>query len=232
MNERPLPGRVEAVMDALRRNNWDRNAAASELQEPPGTIRRLLIHARKDGYTIEPDPKLSEVARKRWESRRQDGICRNDDNSITSLRQEPGNTEDFSETHVGVSQAEIDDVHERFGGRIEIQLARGNFPAARKLIDQAEAEAAGLNDEMEPFGDIPLVSIMELRVANTLEEATDAVWIKDLLNINVAKLTETVKHFGAESLNKLVRAIITTAMKRDTARTLAENQLRQLKGKQ
>lgn len=213
---KPLPGRIEAAVKALRENQWDRNKAAFAMHINKPELERLIIAARQAGHVVRPDAHETAEAKRQRESRMAGKVGLH---LLTHERKEPDNVT----TNISVSMEEIDEAHERYGGKINIQIARKNWSAARKLIDLAELDEAGKLDELDPFEEIPLAEITDLRTANCLEEKHDAIWIKDLLKVGSEKMLAT-SNFSYKALDSLLKGIIHKAKQRDDLRALAEMQ--------
>ena len=95
---------------------------------------------------------------------------------------------------------------ENYSRAIQIHLSQGNYAAARSVVRRAEVELEGGNDGVK-LSERPLCDLLPIRLANALEKSFNAVYVADLVRVNVDEML-VVPNIGFKSVNEILQALI------------------------
>lgn len=94
-----------------------------------------------------------------------------------------------------------------FAGRVQIHLMKGEFDAARRVIDAAERELPLTLDEPEPMdrllSDIGVPHI----ICSILDEKHDAAFVRQLVRLSPYEIRKQTAHIGAATVTQISKRL-------------------------
>ena len=96
------------------------------------------------------------------------------------------------------------DLAEPHSRRIAMELARGNYHAAHRLVDSAQTD---LERRVGSGADTPLAEILETGTATALEASFRAVYVRDLRKVDLRRLAATPQ-IGQGRVAEIAQALL------------------------
>lgn len=233
---------VERAIGVLRELGGNRRQTAFRLGITHSTLQAKIKQAEVLGYEVPPAlspggrPTVTSILREQgaFDSRTENPKLPDDLDSLPDPpEREPLSCRDekhlaTATSQVAISPEQIEQAGNKYGRRVDVMLAQGNWEAAKAIVDEARRDSLG-EGAVLPLLEVPLAETdLPVRTLNILEESCDVVTVGDLAKVSAEQVMLS-PNFSWRSLDAVWWSVLKLAAVRDAMRESLQMEVEELK---